>query len=394
MVGQGAHARPVGNVGAAHKLGLRLGLAKAVVHAAVVDERLKGVRKIGIGQRGRRPVELGGRGKAAAVGCRGGDGTRIHEGHGGNLPVGGLGALAVGEVAGGVADGERAVGRGITSAKAGAAEGGFHHRASQHELGRCAVFDQGQPLRFAGGVYGQVEGLIARGFAVENGSGKGDIFKVAASAASNDALINPHATVAHLGAHVQALGRVAKLAQGFGFHLGQQLGPVLGHFGHGVDIAGVEGQGDHGHDAAKINANQAVVAGRAFKAQFGVVFGAAMHGHVVAHLFVCGPDGRKTGGFGGHDVDAAAVFHRKTRHAGAHEFHDLVLHKAVFEHRANDGKGHVLRANAGAGRALKPHNNLLRVGDVVGLAQQLLDQLGAAFANGHDAQRAVAGVAV
>ena len=119
-----------------------------------------------------------------------------------------------------------------------------------------------------------------------------------------------------------------------------------------------------------------------------------MHGHVVAHLVVGGPDGRKTGGFGGHHVDAAAVFHRKTRHAGAHEFHDLVFHKAVLEHRTDDGEGHVLRANTGAGRAFEPHHNLLRIGDIVGLAQQLLDQLGAAFANGHDAQRAVAGVAV
>ena len=394
MFWQRAHARPVGNVGAAHELGFWFRLAKAVVHAAVVDERLKSIGKIDIGQRGRRPVKLGRRGKAAAVGRSGGDGAGVHEGHRGDLPVGRLGAFAVGEVAGGVADGKRAVGRGVARAETGAAEGRLHHSACEHELGGCAVFDERKALRFAGGVHGQIECLIARGFAVQNGGGQSDVFKIAARAASNNALIHPHAAIAHLGAHVQALGRIAKLAQGFGFHFSQQFGPVLGNFGHGVHVAGVEGQGDHGHNPAQINADKAIIAGRAFKAQFGVVASAAMHGHVVAHLFVRGPDGRQAGGFRSHDVNAAAVFHRKTRYAGAHEFHDLVLHKAVFEHRANDGKGHVLRANAGAGRAFKPDHNLLRIGHIVGFAKQLLDQFRPAFANGHDAQRPVAGVAV
>ena len=52
------------------------------------------------------------------------------------------------------------------------------------------------------------------------------------------------------------------------------------------------------------------------------------------------------------------------------------------------------RAHAGAGRAFQPHGHHLRAGQVVGLAQQLFDQLRPAFAHAHDAQGAVAGVAV
>lgn len=48
----------------------------------------------------------------------------------------------------------------------------------------------------------------------------------------------------------------------------------------------------------------------------------------------------------------------------------------------------------GAGRAFQPHGHHLRAGQVVGLAQQLFDQLRPAFAHAHDAQGAVAGVAV
>jgi len=394
MVGQGAHGRPVGDVGAAHQLRFRFGLAEAVVHAAVIDERLKGIGQIGMRQLGGGPVQLRGRGQATAIGGGGGDGARVHERHGGNLPVGGLGAFAVGEVAGGVADGEGPVGRGVARAEAGAAESGFHHRACEHELGDRAVFDQRQTLRLAGGVYGQVEGLIARGFAVKNGGGQGDIFKIAARATGNDALINPHAAIVHFGAQVQVFGGLAELPFGLGFHLGQQLGAVAGHFGHGVDVAGVEGQGDHGHDLAQVHPDKAVVTGRAFKAQLGIVARAPVHGHIIAHFFVRGPDGRKASGFGGHDVHAAAVFHGKTGHAGAHEFHNLVLHKAVFEHGPNDGQGHVLRAHAGAGRAFKPHGDFFGRGHVIGFAQQLLDQLRPAFANGHNAQRAITGVAV
>ena len=48
---------------------------------------------------------VGGGGDASAVGGGGGDGAGVHQAHGGKLPLAGLGALAVGEVAGGVPQG-------------------------------------------------------------------------------------------------------------------------------------------------------------------------------------------------------------------------------------------------------------------------------------------------
>ena len=286
------------------------------------------------------------------------------------------------------------MGRSVARAETGPAEGIFHHSARSHKFCRGAVVDQRQPLRLTGGIDRQAEGEVAGAFAVQNGGGKGDVFKAAASAARNDALIDPQAAVADFAAKVESSGGVTKLAAGFVFYMGQQFGSVPCNFGHGVGVAGVEGQSDHGDDLAKVNANKAVIGRRAFKAQFGVVVGAAVFFKIAGHLGVCCPDGRKTGGFGGHDVDAATVFYRKALNAGAHKFQHLVLHKAIAENSGNKGQRHVLRANTGARRAFEPDGYFLRVGHVIGLAEQLLDQFRPAFAHSHDTQRAIAGMAV
>ena len=107
-------------------------------------------------------------------------------------------------------------------------------------------------------------------------------------------------------------------------------------------------------------------------------------------LPVGAPDGAQAGGLGGHDIHAVAVIGRHGRHARSHEFHDLVLDIAVFEDRADDGKGDVLRADKGLRFSGEIHRDHARIGHVIGVAQQLLHQLAAAFADGHGAQRAVA----
>ena len=197
-----------------------------------------------------------------------------------------------------------------------------------------------------------------------------------------------------LVAQLQAFTGLAELLAGLFFHGGEQLVGMAHHLGHGIGVAGMEGQGHHGLDGGQVHADAAVEAGGLVVTQLGVIVGAAVHGQVIAHLVVRGPDGGQAGGLGGHDVDTAAVFHGKARHAGTGEFHDPVLDEAVLEHRADKGDGDVLRAHAGTGSVLQPDQNHFGTGHVIGLAQQLLDQLGAAFAHGHGAQGAVAGVAV
>ena len=106
------------------------------------------------------------------------------------------------------------------------------------------------------------------------------------------------------------------------------------------------------------------------------------------------PDARQAGGLGGHDVDAVAIVSRHARDAGAHELHDLVLDVALGKDGADDGERHVVRADAGARGAREVDGDDAGIGDVIGVAQQLLGQLAAALAHGHGAQGAVAGVRV
>ena len=89
-----------------------------------------------------------------------------------------------------------------------------------------------------------------------------------------------------------------------------------------------------------------------------------------------------------------AVVGRHARDAGAHKLHDLVLNVALGKDGADDGKRNVVRADAGTRGAREVDGHNAGIGDVVGVAQQLLCQLAAALAHSHGAQGAVAGVRV
>src|SRR5699024_1340670 len=113
VVAEGGLFGPVLDVGAELEPVVRLGAAPAVVNALFVHALVKVV-----GRGGGLPVaDLAGGGQVAAVGGGGRDGTGVHQGHGADLALAGLGAFPVGEVAGGVADAELAVGRGVARAE-------------------------------------------------------------------------------------------------------------------------------------------------------------------------------------------------------------------------------------------------------------------------------------
>ena len=111
-------------------------------------------------------------------------------------------------------------------------------------------------------------------------------------------------------------------------------------------------------------------------------------------VVVCAPDGGETCGLGRHDVHAVAVIGRHALDAGADELHDLVFYVAVFKHRTDDGKRDVLRAHARARLAGEVHRHNAGVRDIVRVFKQLLDELAAAFADGHGAERTVARVGI
>ena len=162
----------------------------------------------------------------------------------------------------------------------------------------------------------------------------------------------------------------------------------------GVDVTGVEGQGDHGTDLGEVHAHAAVVVGDVCRIKLAVIVRASVVGKVATRVIVRTPNGGEAGGLRGHDVHAVADVRGHGRDAGAHKLHHLVLDVAAREDGSDDGERHVLRANKGLAGTLKVDGDNIRGGNVVGLTQQLLYQLAAALANRHGAQGAVARVGV
>ena len=181
---------------------------------------------------------------------------------------------------------------------------------------------------------------------------------------------------------------------GVGLHLGQQLLGVVQKLVDGPCIGGVEGQGDHGLHPAQINGDHPVVVSRVSRMQRRVVLLTLMRGIEASGFLVSLPDGGKTGGLGGHHVNAVAEVDGQLLDAGAYELQHLVVDKAAFKCGFHQRDGHVVGADAPAGLAGQIYHHHFRHGSVPGVLQQLLGQLRAAFAHGHGAQRTVTGVRV
>ena len=254
--------------------------------------------------------------------------------------------------------------------------------------------NKGQGHWRGGRIEGTGEGIHACAPAVQDVGGQGDVFKASASAACDNALIHLHALRSHLVLQAEACRSLAELGPGLFLDACKDILRVLLHFLHRVDIARMEGQGDHGLDGCEIHLHKGVKGCGFVVAKLLVGVLSAVQGKVVLHALVRLPDGGKTGGFGGHDVYAAAVFHGQVPYARASEFHDLVLDKAVLEDSADDGKGHVLGAYAGPWGILKPDEHDFGLRNVIGARKQLLHKLGAALADAHAAKGTIAGVAV
>ena len=148
----------------------------------------------------------------------------------------------------------------------------------------------------------------------------------------------------------------------------------------------MERQGDHRLLLAEVDADHAVVVCHLAGTQFFVVLGAVVDFVVVADFVVGDPDGAEAGGLGGHDVDAVTEVDGEFLDAGAGELEHLVLDEAVVEDGLYQGDGHVVGADALAGLAFEPYEHNLGGVDVPGVAEQLLDELAAAFAYAHVAQ--------
>ena len=177
-------------------------------------------------------------------------------------------------------------------------------------------------------------------------------------------------------------------------YLAQNILCVIYNFPYGVRVRGMEGQRYHRLHAGKVYGHSAVVIGRlvgvnGLEVALAAVNFIELFGHIVRLPYAC-----EAGGFGSHYVYAEAVVHREVLNSGADKFKHLVLYKALFEGCPYQSYGNVLRAYALFELALEIDGYNFGVLYIIGLTEKLLYKLGAALANRHCTERAVARMAV
>jgi len=190
-----------------------------------------------------RNVQINRRGQAAAVACSRRDGARIHQRHAAQLPLARLGALSVGEIARGMADGQFAVGGRIARAEARAAEALAHDGPGCGQIAQHAVAHQLLIGRHAVRIHAEAERAVADGTAAQDISRGTQVIKDAARAAGDYRLLHPHAAVVHLADQIDL--RAADLGVHALLAVAQDINRIGQQRADGHGVAGMHRQGDH-----------------------------------------------------------------------------------------------------------------------------------------------------
>ena len=156
----------------------------------------------------------------------------------------------------------------------------------------------------------------------------------------------------------------------------------------------MEGERDHRLDAAQVDLHDRVIIRTVQRSECQICVFSAMRSEGTAHRLVCLPNGGKTARLRCHDINAIAIIHGEIGNAVTEKFHHAVFHGTLLEGRADQGKRHILRSDTRSRLARQVHADYAWIGNVIGLAQELLDQLRTAFSDGKRAVSAIAGVGV
>ena len=346
---KGGKGRPIGDVGAEAQRRVLLRMAKAIVHVLLIDLPIERalVRPVA------RVVDRAGRREHAAVERRGGDGARVHQRDSRGLPLSGLRAFAVGEVARGMPRGKALVARHVARAEAGPAEAGLDRCARAHQGGQVPAFGQRQIHRQARGIHREREAAHAP--AAQDGGRLGHVLVQAARAARDHALIHLEAAVVPLFPQPRRIF--------------EDVRRVLQEFLDGIGVRRMIGQGDHGLEPGKVQPHKPVVIRALLWRQRAEIPFPAMPRVKCPRDLVRRPNGRKAGGLRRHHVQRQAEIHGQGANARAHEFQNLIFHKSVLIYRAAQGQSRVVRAHAMGYFAFHIDQNHLRLAQIVGLPQ-------------------------
>ena len=156
----------------------------------------------------------------------------------------------------------------------------------------------------------------------------------------------------------------------------------------------MERQRDHRLYRRQVYGNISVVQRSVFRSEFFVIAAPLVFYHIGFDFLVRFPHGAEAGRFRSHDVDTVPVFYRQVFDAFADKFHDLVLDKAVREHRADDRQSHVLRTYSLFRSAFQFYGYYFGVLQIVSFTDDLFYKFGTAFAYRHCAQSAVTSMGI
>ena len=360
----------------------------AVEYAVRVNIAVKVIQRFAV-----FPGKFRGRSQVSLVCSRRRDGPRVHKRHRGNLSVLHLGALPVREVSGGMTDGEISVCRCVSRAEAGSAECRLDNRPGLHQVRKDTVSCQLRIDRRAGRINAEREIIAADILPAENVCRVTDVFKSAARAACDNTLVHQQLSVMDLVLQMEIHLPVQRYLRAF-FHIIQNIFQVGVAFLYGVNVAGVEGHGDHRTDLVQLYGNHAVVIGNLSRIQLPVFLRASVFLVIVTDNAVSSPDGGEAGSLCGHDIHADPVIRREGGNARSDKFHHLILYISFLKHRADDGKGDILRTHTRHRFSCQIDAHHAGHGNIISPVQKLFHQLRTAFSHCHGSQGAVACVGI
>ena len=360
----------------------------AVKYTVRIDIAVKVVQRFAV-----FPGKFRSRSQISLICRRRRDGPRIHKRNRGNLSVLNLGSLPVREVSGGVADGQISVCRRVSRAEAGTAECRLDNRSGLHQIRKNTVSCQLCIDRRTGRINAECEVITADILSSEDVRRVTNVFKSAARTACDNALIHQQLSVMDLVLQMEINLSVQRDLRAF-FHIIQNIFQVGVALLDGVDVAGVEGHGDHRTDLVQLYGDHAVVIGNLSRIQLPVFLRAAVFLVVIPDNAVGSPDRGETGGLCGHDIHADPVIRREGGNARSDKFHHLIFYIAFLKHRADDGKGDILRTHARHRFPCQINAHHAGHGNIVGSVQKLLHQLRTALSHGHSSQSAIACVGI
>ena len=151
-----------------------------------------------------------------------------------------------------------------------------------------------------------MEFTVAGALALQDRGAFANVVKGAARATSDDRLLDVNAALADLFGEVDADFAAQKLVHILAC-FGEDIARVGDQVRKLISVGWMEGQRDHRLDLGKVDLNDFVIVCERLGLQLLIIRRPAAHRQILLDFVIGLPNGGKTGGLGGHNVDAVAV---------------------------------------------------------------------------------------